>query len=40
VNDSLRVIEAPFSDAYFTVARALPELGPCLVLGDSHRCRS
>ncbi|HSE46625.1 MAG TPA: VIT domain-containing protein [Gemmatimonadales bacterium] len=33
--DSLRVIEvAPYSDAYFAVARALPELGPCLVLGD------
>ena len=35
LGDSLRVIEvAPYSDAYFAVARALPELGPCLVLGD------
>lgn len=34
--DSLRVVTvAPFSKAYFAVARALPELGPSLRLGDS-----
>ena len=34
--DSLRVVTvAPFSKAYFAVARALPELGPSLRVGDS-----
>jgi hypothetical protein len=33
--DSLRVVEvAPFSEAYFQLVRALPELAPYLGLGD------
>jgi Ca-activated chloride channel family protein len=33
--DSLRVVEvAPYSDAYFALVRALPEIAPCLVVGD------
>ncbi len=34
--DSLKVVEvAPFSDAYFALARALPEIAPYLGVGDS-----
>jgi hypothetical protein len=33
--DSLPVVTvAPFSDAYFALARALPEVVPCLTAGD------
>ena len=33
--DSLKVVEvAPFSDAYFALVRALPEIAPCLSVGD------
>lgn len=34
--DSLKVAEvAPFSDAYFALVRALPEIAPCLPVGDA-----
>jgi hypothetical protein len=34
--DSLRIVTvAPFSKAYFAVARALPEIGPSLKVGES-----
>ncbi len=34
--DSLKVVEvAPYSDAYFALVRALPEIAPCLEVGDS-----
>ena len=33
--DSLKVtVVAPFSDAYFALVRALPEIAPCLSVGD------
>ncbi len=33
--DSLKVVEvAPFSDAYFALVRALPEIAPCLGVGE------
>lgn len=33
--DSLKVVAvAPYSDAYFALVRALPEIAPCLGLGD------
>ena len=33
--DSLKVVAvAPYSDAYFAVVRALPEIAPCLGVGD------
>ena len=33
--DSLKVVAvAPYSDAYFALARALPEIAPCLGVGD------
>ncbi|MGA2382979.1 MAG: VIT domain-containing protein [Gemmatimonadales bacterium] len=33
--DSLKVVVvAPYSDAYFALARALPEIAPCLGVGD------
>ena len=33
--DSLKVVAvAPYSDAYFALVRALPEIAPCLVVGE------
>jgi len=33
--DSLKVVAvAPYSDAYFALVRALPEIAPCLGVGD------